>query len=121
MDGRGWVSNIAYGYDESDGFNRCACGCGRFSAACHTYEGGGRGYFMSCRDCGRRVEVDGTEDDLVDAWNDMNDGACEVAFRVVEMPDELVVYVKRGERVDDALKELLFSKTKMEKVFDEVR
>ena len=110
-----WVSNATFGTDTDDGFNRCACGSTRFTMGCHSYEDGTRGYMLCCRECGRSAEADGSKDDLVKAWNELNDGASRVSFKVVSVPETIEVYVKPGEDAWRAAREELARKSSIKK------
>ena len=116
MSDRKWVSNAGWGCYARDGYNRCACGNNHFAISCHSYEDSTHGYILSCWDCGRRVEVDGTEEDLRRLWNEYNDGTAKITYNVTFMPEFVTIYVKPGEDVKSALKDVLFKVTKLERV-----
>lgn len=116
MPGKKWVSNAGWGCCARDGFNRCACGNDRLSISCHSYEDGSYGYILTCWDCGRRIEIDGNEGDLRRAWNEYNNGASKVVYKLVSAPDTITVYMKPDEDVDSAIKNALFGNVKLERV-----
>ena len=116
MDKRKWVTNASWGVDVREGYNRCACGNDRFALACHTYEDNTRGYIMSCWECGRRIEVDGTEEDLQKAWNEYNSGTAEITYKLTKVPETITIYAKPDDDVNELIKEMLYEKIKVERI-----
>lgn len=115
-DNRKWVTNYTYPCDEQNGFHRCVCGNNKLRIACHTYEDQSHGYMITCTDCGRTLEVDGTENDLRHSWNQYNNGTCESTYKLTKVPETVTIYLKPEDNVNDALKKEIWKQIKVERV-----
>ena len=113
---REFVTNATYGCYAREGYNRCACGNDKLQMCCHTYKDGSRGYTLYCWDCGRMLDVDGTEEQLRKAWNDYNAGTVKLEYKLIKVPETVTIYAKPEDDIDTLLKEALFKKVVMDRV-----
>lgn len=113
---REWVTNVSYGIKAREGYNRCACGNPNLMISCHTYKDGTKGYIVSCFECGRRLDIDGTEDDLKREWNKYNADAGKISFRISNVPDTITIYAKPEDNINELAKKALFSKIRIERI-----
>ena len=113
---REWTTNACWGNMPRLGYNRCACGNDKLSISCHSYKDGTHGFIASCWDCGRQVEIDGTEEDLRRAWNGYNRGAVKMTFRLVKVPETVTIYAKPEDDVGELIKDALFREIEGERI-----
>lgn len=113
---REWVTNASFGCYAREGFNRCACGNEKLQMSCHTYEDGTRGYTMYCFECGRLLDVDGTEESLRKAWNAYNAGAAKIEYVLDSVPETITIYAKPEDDLNELVKEALMKSIRVKRI-----
>lgn len=112
------TANIVGGLRFGSKANRCACGCPSYNlrAAYRSYEDGDHSVLIYCPDCGRWAEELGDEINTVEAWNELNDGAAKLTFKIESVPEEITIYSKDPSDVERLIAEELLEKTKLLRV-----